>query len=287
MDQRPPVSLALLPLAEAPLAFVDIETTGLEPWSGDRICEIAVVRFRGGREVGRLSTLLNPLRPISPGAFAVNGITSAMVAGAPTFREVASAVREALEDVLVVAHNAPFDVGFLSRELAMAGLGPPSGLVVDTLGLARRSFRFPRNSLDAIASRLGVRAPEHCALGDALTTREVFERLVGTLYPTGALVADVLRSQGGTVLWPATPSPAVLPPDLVEVVQSRQGIRLWYVSADGRQTERRVDPIAIASWSGSTCLVGYCHLRQEQRSFRLDRIVRWRVETAPADMAEF
>ncbi len=72
------------------------------------------------------------------------------------------------------------------------------------------------------------------------------------------------------------------PPDLLEVVSSRRSLMLWYVSGDGRQSERRVDPIGFTGWGESLSLVGYCHLRQEQRTFRVDRIVRW--ECLPPDI---
>jgi len=282
MPSDPSADTSHLPLDDAPLAFVDVETTGLNAWSGDRICEVAVVRYQGTREVGRVVTLVNPLRAISPGAFAVNGITPAMVAGAPTFARIAAEVREALEGAVLVAHNAPFDLGFLGRELALAGEPAPSSPVCDTLALARRNYRFRSNSLGAIAAALGIWSPEHRALADALVTREVFYRFVRHLYPGGALVSDVLWSQGGSVPWPVVKALPALPPRLVEAVQSRQSLRLWYVSADGRQTVRWVDPISLTGWEGTLSLVAYCHLRQEQRTFRLDRIVHWESGTPPA-----
>jgi len=85
---RPSVSDACGPLSpatrldEAPLAFVDVETTGLNPSFGDRICEVAILRCAYGETVARLEQLVNPLRPVSPGAFAVNRITAEMLADA-------------------------------------------------------------------------------------------------------------------------------------------------------------------------------------------------------------
>ena len=83
-----------LPLQEHTFAVVDVETTGLSTRTGDRICEVAVVLARGGQIVDQLQTLVNPQKPISRGAAAVNGITDGMVRNSPAFHEVAPALLE-------------------------------------------------------------------------------------------------------------------------------------------------------------------------------------------------
>lgn len=278
--------LASLPLTEAPLAFVDVETTGLNAWLGDRVCEIAVVRCFDGVEVARLSTFVNPLRPLSAGAFRVNGIAPAMLAGAPTFQQIARSVREAVEGCVLVAHNAPFDLSFLCHEMALAGEPPLRRVpVVDTLALARRSRRFARNSLSAVAVALGVRAPGHRALADALTTREVLEGMLARLLPRGATVSEVIRQQGGPITWPVASAPPIAAAHVAGLVASGRGLRIVYRSADGRETERRVEPIELIQSGDSVELVAYCHLRGEQRTFRLDRVVKWEVDEPPSALS--
>ena len=70
------------------LAFLDVETTGLSPWFGDRICEIAILCCKGEEILAAFDTLVNPARPISPGAARVNGLTEADLADAPSFAEI-------------------------------------------------------------------------------------------------------------------------------------------------------------------------------------------------------
>ena len=190
------------PLSEVPLVFVDVETTGLDARTGDRVCEIAAVRFAYGRETDRLVTLVNPERPVSPGALAVNGLDESELARAPRFAAVADDLAAILAGAAVVAHNAPFDAGFLAREFALSGRGVPDGHLLDTLPLARRTFRFRSNSLGSLAVALGIRTPAHRALADALTTRELFERIVKRLFPLGPTLGEVVRAQGGAVSWP-------------------------------------------------------------------------------------
>lgn len=104
------------PLDSVAFAVLDLETTGLSPAYGHRVCEVACLRIQGGRVTGEFESLVDPVRPISPGAFAVNQITPDMLAGAPQFREVAPSLLAVTENAVLVAHNAGFDLGFLVHE---------------------------------------------------------------------------------------------------------------------------------------------------------------------------
>jgi DNA polymerase III subunit epsilon len=155
------------PLAETPYVAIDVETTGLEPGDGHRVCEIALLRFLRGTVVDSIVSLVNPLRPISPGATAVNGITDAMVAPAPCFPDLFPGILEFLGDDTTVFHNAPFDLSFLRREARLAGGRWPRNPVIDTLVLARRTRRFRSHSLSALCGTLGIGSGFHRAAADA------------------------------------------------------------------------------------------------------------------------
>ena len=135
------------PLDQVTFALFDVETTGLSPAYGHRICEVACLRLRGGVRIGHMESLVDPGRAISPGAYRVNRIEADMLVGAPTFEQVAIELQELMAGAVLVAHNAPFDLGFLANELQVAQIPPPEGLVVDTLELARRASSFASNSL--------------------------------------------------------------------------------------------------------------------------------------------
>jgi DNA polymerase-3 subunit epsilon len=166
-------------LASSSLAFLDVETTGLSPWFGDRICEIAILRCRGNELLDTFETLVNPERPISPGAARVNGLTELDLADAPLFAEIAVQVKLWLEDAIIVCHNAPFDLGFVSSEFNRLGQKLPPVEVIDTLLLARAYFDFDSNSLQAIADHLMIdRSAAHRAMADVLTTRDVLEHFL-------------------------------------------------------------------------------------------------------------
>ena len=119
-------SSTVKPLFDAPLAIVDLETTGGRP-SRDRVTEIAVVEIVGGEVVSEWSTLVNPGIAIPSLIQALTGITNDMVAGAPEFEDLAPGLHERLEERVFVAHNARFDYGFLRIAAEEHGAGAMVG----------------------------------------------------------------------------------------------------------------------------------------------------------------
>src|SRR5436190_16673109 len=90
------------PIDELAFTFVDVETTGLAHASGDRVCEIALLRVHGDHEVARFESLVHPQRPMHSGALAVHGITDAMLANAPAFAALLPQIHALLQDAVLV-----------------------------------------------------------------------------------------------------------------------------------------------------------------------------------------
>lgn len=165
-------------IIDGPYVAIDVETTGIEAGDGHRICEIALLRFLRGNVIDSLVSLVNPLRPISPGASAVNGITDPMVAGAPLFTDLLPRILSFIDNDVLVFHNAPFDLSFLREESRLAGVEWPGNPVVDTLALARRTGRFRSHSLPAICRELGIGSGFHRAEADAYAAGKLLLHLV-------------------------------------------------------------------------------------------------------------
>jgi DNA polymerase-3 subunit epsilon len=155
------------PLLDAPLAIVDVETTGAHP-AWDRVTEIAVVEVEAGEVVSEWSTLVNPGASIPPAIQALTGITNAMVADAPAFGDLAADLYERLDGRIFVAHNARFDYGFLRHEFERAGLRFQARTLC-TVKLSRRLYpEHARHSLDRLIERHHLQcSARHRALGDA------------------------------------------------------------------------------------------------------------------------
>jgi DNA polymerase-3 subunit epsilon len=176
-----------LPVAQAPLAFVDLEMTGLDP-ARDRVVEVCIDRVVGGQRQAFLCTLVDPGERVG-GASQVHGLDAATLAGAPDFGAIAADVRAILDGAVLVAHAAVWDVRFLAAEFAR--IGPPPAFLpehwLDTLVLARRAFAFQSYSLDALCRQLGVeRGRAHRAESDVRAMRVLFDKCVAVLAPVSA-----------------------------------------------------------------------------------------------------
>jgi DNA polymerase-3 subunit epsilon len=163
---------------------VDLETTGGAP-DGRGITEIGAVKVRGGEELGEFATLVNPGAAIPPFITVLTGITGAMVAPAPAIESVLPAFLEFAREAVWVAHNAPYDTGFLKAACAAFGYPWPKPLVLDTAALARRVLirdEVPNHKLATLARWLkSARQPCHRALADARATVDVLHALIGRL----------------------------------------------------------------------------------------------------------
>jgi DNA polymerase-3 subunit epsilon len=180
--------LETLPLDQLGYTVFDTETTGLNPTGGDEIIAIGAVRVFNGRVLRReiFDCLVDPRRAISEESAAIHGITAAMLRGMPTIDEVLPRFQRFVEDTVMIGHNVAFDMRFLELKQDATGIRFDNP-VLDTLLLA--SAVQPKRvdqRLDALAERLGVPiAGRHTALGDALTTAEVFLALIPMLKARG------------------------------------------------------------------------------------------------------
>jgi DNA polymerase-3 subunit epsilon len=173
---------------ECAFAVVDVETTGMRAWGGDRITEIAIAVVHGVRREIVFESLVNPDRPIPPVIAGLTGITDAMVRRAPRFVELAETVLAALGGRVFVAHNARFDWAFVGAELRRARDVVLDGPRLCTVKLARRLVRGVRScGLDNLTRHFGFENPaRHRAAGDALVTAELLARLLCLARENGA-----------------------------------------------------------------------------------------------------
>lgn len=186
-------------LIDTTFVVLDLETTGGSP-RDCAITEIGAVKVRGGEVIGEFQTLINPGGPIPPFITVLTGITDAMVISAPPIGEALFSLFEFLgssEETVLVAHNAPFDIGFLRSAAEKLQTPWPRYQVIDTARITRyvvtrdevRDFK-----LSTLASFFGANTnPEHRALADARATVDVLHGVIERLGSFGVTTLEDLK----------------------------------------------------------------------------------------------
>lgn len=186
------------PLRDLTFCVVDLETTGGSAAQGSMITEIGAVKVRAGEVLGEFQTLVDPGTEIPPFIAVLTGITNAMVVGAPRIESALPSFLEFAAGCVLVAHNAPFDVGFLQHFAAQQQRPWPRFEVVDTARLARRVVTrddAPNCKLSSLAKVFGATTtPNHRALSDARATVDVLHGLMERLGGLGVHTLEELQT---------------------------------------------------------------------------------------------
>ena len=176
------------PLSEITFIVLDLETTGASPANGCAITEIGAIAVRGGEILEEFSTFVNPQVALPEYIINLTGITDEMLVGAPLIDQAFPDFIEFInrhKDVHLVAHNAPFDIGFLKAAAAALSHDWPKYEVIDTVKLARRVIdrsEILNYKLGTLSQFFDTKAlPNHRALDDVKTTVEVLHRLIERL----------------------------------------------------------------------------------------------------------
>ncbi len=219
--------------------------------------------------------LVNPEHPLSPAAARANGFSDAQLADAPRFSQVMDEIGAALQDAGTVCHNSKFDLGFLDSESRRLDHQIQIPNLIDTLLMARQYFQLSSYSLHALAGEFQVQiVNEHGAQADALSTRNVFFGMMEALKGLNKPLDDYI----GIYNSPAWPDEGIqLPTELGEAIYSGKPIFIHYINKEGEQSQRWVTPVQVIGLADYIYLQAYCHTREAERSFRLDRIVEVRL----------
>ncbi|MDA9557232.1 DNA polymerase III subunit epsilon [Vibrio sp.] len=233
------------------IIVLDTETTGMNqeggpPYLGHRIIEIGAVEIINRKLTGRhFHVYLKPDRAIQPDAIAVHGITDEFLYDKPNYADVHDEFLAFIKDAELVAHNAPFDVGFMDYEFEKLNARSPIRTadvckVTDTLAMAKKIFPGKRNNLDILCERYGIDNSHrtlHGALLDAEILADVYLLMTGgqTALQFNAKNADG-SSEGDTIK---------------RVTSSRKALKIIRASADElEQHQARLDIVA----KGGECL---------------------------------
>ena len=183
--------------------FLDTETTGLSAENGDRVIEIGCVELLHRKLTGNnLHFYLNPERDSHEDALRVHGITNEFLKDKPKFGEVVDQFLEYIEGAEIIIHNAPFDIGFLNKELELQGRKPFTTYVdgiTDTLVMAKEMFPGKRNSLDSLCDRLEVDNSGRTLHGALLDAELLADVYINMTRGQDALLMEVEGNDAATV----------------------------------------------------------------------------------------
>jgi len=190
------------------LIVLDTETTGLDVNDGHRIIEIGCIEI-----INRTITnnsfhkYINPDRPIDEGAQNVHGISLSMLEDKPKFYDIVEELLEYLGQSDLIIHNAPFDLGFLKRELDVSKKDGDNFIdqrkIIDTLTMSRKKFPGKRNTLDALCARFNVDNTErsyHGALLDANLLASVYLKMTRGQTSLKMVESDQLNTNSGPIV---------------------------------------------------------------------------------------
>ncbi len=266
-------------LIELTFVAFDIETTGLMPVV-NRIVEIGAVKFRSGKVVETFQELIDPQRQIPSDATAVNGITNDMVKEKPSIEDVLPRFIDFLGNAVPIAHNAPFDVSFISYDMSRLNLKVANKPILDTCVIPKKIFpHLSSYSLENLANYLHIKsAGFHRALEDAKVCMEIFLQCVNEMGdPDQLILQDILDVNGHSLDFDPGEialDEALLP--LKEAMESGNIIEIVYQDTRGTITTRQVTPLSLGLGRSTAILEAFCHARQDKRNFRLDRILEIR-----------
>lgn len=178
---------------------LDTETTGLDPKQGHRIIEVAAIELDGRKVSERtFHRYLNPEREIDEGAAAVHGLTLERLQNEAKFAEIAPALLEFIAGAELIIHNAPFDIGFLNTELALAGLPPLDNRVIDTLKVAKELHPGKKNNLNALCDRYQIDNSHRTLHGALLDTELLAEVYLGMTRGQDSLLQEGADEHGAS-----------------------------------------------------------------------------------------
>lgn len=263
------------------IAF-DTETTGI--WAAaNRVVEIGAVKFQIGRDdVETFENLINPERPIPEEVTEIHGITNAMVANQETIGPVLDKfIRFCGPETILIAHNAPFDISFISCELERTGLQFNNNVILDTVDIARRFFPLLSSySLLSLARHFEIAtSQDHRALSDALLVWTLFVKMASEIPPVNNL-RELKKILTTYTMYQWKTEQKELPDEyepISRAIKNKLSMEIIYTTSGKPPQSRIIWPISLQYLGTYFYIIAFCEKAKAERTFRLDRIEHFRL----------
>lgn len=260
-------------IKEAEFVVFDVETTGLNPQAGDRICEIGAVKVKETKVIASFSKLINPQREVSSQALSLHQIDLKELEKAPFFEEVIGEFLSFIDELFLLGYNVEFDLSFLNIELERIGAPFLKNPYIDILGISRKFLNLNKYNLSSVADFFKLTTQGlHRAYQDALTSAHIFLNLLPSLEESGFKTMEELSAVFGSKERFLIDNPKV---EMIQkALKENLKLRIKYYSFHKRElTEREVLPRSLDIRGSKYILVGECLLRGEERNFNLENII--------------
>lgn len=263
------------PWNEYELIAFDTETSGAYP-IGSEIVEFGAVKWKNGKEVGRYQTLLRPSRPMSAFIIGIHGITNEMVEDAPLMKDKIHEIREFMGESILMAHHAPFDLGFVTADFERYKVNLPTNPVLCTSLISRKVIHeSPNHKLQTLIGVLGLeRGSAHRAADDANACLYVGIESMNRIGPQAKL-SEILKVQGKELHWNQYLLSSAGDPLIDKVIESlRDNLSMDIVYEGGSNSggTRRITAMGIVRNPDGDYVMAKCHRDGAQKRFYLNKI---------------
>ena len=264
-----------LPLNEYSFVAFDTETSGAYPVGFD-VVEFGAVKWQNGQEVGRLQFLLKPRELMSDFIIGIHGITNDMVADAPLMKDKIHEIYEFFKGSVVMAHHAPFDLGFMALEFEKHKLPLPIEPALCTSLLSRKLIHGVDNhKLQTLVKHFEIDGGQaHRAYDDAKACLQVglkcFEKLDVT-----ATLAAAIKSQGKQLWWKdysLLNAKHGQMQTLIAAIEAKRNVDMIYDGGSLKGKTRPVTPIGIVRNPDGDYLQAHCLTENIVKRYYLSRI---------------
>lgn len=260
---------------EYPVVAFDTETSGAYPLESE-IIELGAVKWFQGEIVGKFQTLLKPSKELVPDNIRIHGITNEMVADAPFMKDQVAAFREFIDGSILLAHHAPFDLGFLTIDIENAKLQFPNNIHLCTSLLSRGLLTTTNHKLQTLVKELKLTGGDaHRAYDDAYACLQVFFKCVEKLDAPVSLerLLEVQKKSIEWVNYKISESNDKKLLRLAEAIRGQQSLNIIYEGGQTKGKARPITPHGIVRNPDGDYINAFCGLDNQRKRFYIEKII--------------
>ncbi len=262
-----------------PVVAFDTETSGAYAIESE-IIELGAVKWFDGRIVDRFQTLLKPSKLLVESNIRIHGITNEMVSTAPKMSEKIKSFADFIDGSILLAHHAPFDLGFLTIAFEQNSIQFPQTFNLCTSLLSRALITTTNHKLQTLVKELALTGGDaHRAFDDAYACMQVFfkcnEKLAGELIPDDSL-QRLFAIQGKNLDWKNYAVLTAGDPKLVTLFNAcaqEAELTISYLSGQTKGSPRKITPLGIVRNPDGDYIHAFCHIDQQRKRFYIDKII--------------